>query len=47
MKENSNFDNELQTPELPSVHEDTLGEWGTMTNKEIREKDKPDQLSLF
>jgi hypothetical protein len=47
MKENSNFDNELQTPELPSVHEDTLGEWGTMSNKEIREKDKPEQLSLF
>ena len=47
MKENSNFDNELQTPELPSVHEDTLGEWGTMSNKEIKEKDKPEQLSLF
>jgi hypothetical protein len=47
MEENSNFDNELQTPELPFVHEDTLGEWGTMSNKEIKEKDKPEQLSLF
>lgn len=47
MEENKNFDNELQTPEIPPAHEDTLGEWGTMTNKEIKEKDKPKQLSLF
>ena len=47
MDENSNFDNELQTPELPSVHEDTLGEWGTMSNKEIRAMDEIEQPTLF
>ena len=47
MKENSNFDNELQTPELPSVHEDTLGEWGTMSNKEIKAMNEIEQPTLF
>ena len=47
MDENSNFDNELQTPELPSVHEDTLGEWGTMSNKEIKAMNEIEQPTLF
>jgi hypothetical protein len=47
MKETSNFDNELQTPELPFVHEDTLGEWGTMSNKEIKAMNEIEQPTLF
>ena len=47
MEENSNFDNELQTPELPFVHEDTLGEWGTMSNKEIKAMNEIEQPTLF